>query len=233
MSFLSSCQKRQTPNEIVDDKITILEYLRGSNSKLLKEFEIIPAIALELNSKNVFKILLNKHGYCLVNYDLIEPSDLKRRICLIKNNTPDLIIFVDVNLEEKVPLTLYLNLLKTLKSCNVARISFGEIKVPALFSEYKDRNGKNDALEDIKEGKLIILMSGLPTEWFVEYAEILSKEYQIEIQGFGCIVSDGLRKYIKDYNSISTTEIERKYGTNILSKAKNKAIETWRARQPE
>ena len=100
------------------------------------------------------------------------------------------------------------------------------IKSEPPFMEYKNKDGKLDAKIDIKNGKYKFKTYGLHSEWFDLYCKILLTKYNIEVEGIaGCVVTNDIRKYVEDYNSVSMAEIKKKYGNDIFEKSKDEAIE--------
>jgi hypothetical protein len=92
---------------------------------------------------------------------------------------------------------------------------------PSLTSiyEYEGRDGKAEALTDIKAGTPKLKTYGLPSPACGKYSEILKEKTGIEFHPIaGCCVDEPLLKYAASYNKTIEAYAEEKYGIGILDK---------------
>lgn len=94
---------------------------------------------------------------------------------------------------------------------------------PALFTK-KPGDAEADFQRDNRGGRLKLKQYGAPGPITPFYNKLLTEELgiKIEVIADGLISGDMLR-YAKQYNSLMTTEIQRKYGPGILQEARRRA----------
>ena len=77
--------------------------------------------------------------------------------------------------------------------------------------------GQADARRDFTNGVLSMKSAGLPVPWAGDYDALLEKRCHVRTDWLaGCMVTEGLNKYIQGYDEISRASIEQKFGTNIF-----------------
>ena len=88
--------------------------------------------------------------------------------------------------------------------------------------------GQADACNDLTNSVLAIKTCGLPLAYHIEYEILLEKccHVRTDVLG-GCIVSEGMHKYIDGYDGISRAYIQLKFGTNIFDKLRKEAEENY------
>jgi hypothetical protein len=85
--------------------------------------------------------------------------------------------------------------------------------------EYEGRDGRTEALSDIKAGTPKLKTYGLPSPVCEKYAEILKERIGVKFQPIaGCCVDEHLVKYAQSYNETTTAHLELKHGKGILDK---------------
>ena len=85
------------------------------------------------------------------------------------------------------------------------------------IEKYYFEKGRAEARTDVANGKYLIKRYGLVPGYSPELLTKLKKKYSIEIINFGCLVSNEDNLYGKGYNEISTAEVRRKFGEQILA----------------
>lgn len=95
-------------------------------------------------------------------------------------------------------------------------------------------NASEEALLDIKNGKLTIRCYGHSRRGESYYWDILTERYGIERVGVaGCVVEEDLTQQADDYNAIMVAEIQARFGTDIFDKAWEEAELRLSERQSE
>jgi hypothetical protein len=96
-------------------------------------------------------------------------------------------------------------------------------KMGALDS-YEGRDGTREAKAALREGRLVVLRYGQPAVWVSDYQRILRERYQIEVRTIaGCIVSEGLLAYARDYNAVMRPVIAERFGADVFDKVAKEA----------
>jgi hypothetical protein len=81
---------------------------------------------------------------------------------------------------------------------------------------------------DVRRGHYKILVYGLPVAWRSEYVRLLKERYGIETQTVAlCIVSEALRSYSDNYNAVSTSAANRKFGHDVFEECAETATKNW------
>ncbi len=90
--------------------------------------------------------------------------------------------------------------------------------------------GLSNAQRDLAAGRLRVKTGRgpPPTPWIIEYDQeyerILKQRYGIELDyAFGCVLTDRLSAEINAYNEPMLREIDRRFGTDVLEKARLEA----------
>lgn len=95
------------------------------------------------------------------------------------------------------------------------------------------RDGAEDARQALARGKVLILSYGLPVACFVEYNEILKRDYGIEERMIaGCVVSPHLLKYASDYNRVMQEHIFSRWKFEIFERTYDQAVALHAQRHP-
>jgi hypothetical protein len=83
--------------------------------------------------------------------------------------------------------------------------------------------GRSLAQEDIREGRLIIEVSGGPgSPTYDELKNALAERYNIQLKEIaGCIVDDQIRGHERGYNEISRAEITRRFGRDVAQETRD------------
>lgn len=77
--------------------------------------------------------------------------------------------------------------------------------------------GQADARRDFTNGVLSMKSAGLPVPWAGDYDALLEKRCHVRTDWLaGCMVTEGLDKYIQGYDEVSSVCIRQKFGTNIF-----------------
>lgn len=94
---------------------------------------------------------------------------------------------------------------------------------PGLLAK-KPGDAEADFRRDNRGGRLKLKQYGAPGPITPYYNKLLTEELgiKIEVIANGLISGDMLR-YAKQYNSLMTTEIQRRYGPDILQEARRRA----------
>ena len=115
--------------------------------------------------------------------------------------------------------TLRMEIDRTIKK-PVEGIAFNDLeKKSIIWNEVEQlktprQKGKDDAHEDILAEKLQIINYGEQSVEKIKLKNRLKISYGVEMQEFGCKMSDKLIEYVKGYNEISETEVKRRFGTD-------------------
>ena len=92
--------------------------------------------------------------------------------------------------------------------------------------------GKIEAHLDLVRGQYNIRVYGLPNIGIVEYKEILSKEYGVELVAVAdCIVSREIQEEARGYNEVSEAAIEKRHGTGVLESVWQRAQAEYQSKQ--
>lgn len=84
--------------------------------------------------------------------------------------------------------------------------------------------GRRDAQRDIAHNVLALEAFGIPEESFPDYERLLKQKYGVSIKWVASNdVPVGVLEHWKGYNEVSTSEIERRFGTNALQQAQTEA----------
>lgn len=82
---------------------------------------------------------------------------------------------------------------------------------------FDSRDGRTEANRMRKEGRLGIVAFGMPVPWISDYRQILLTEYQIEYRAIaGCVVSEEIVNYARDFNAVMDPVIKDKFGAEIF-----------------
>jgi len=94
--------------------------------------------------------------------------------------------------------------------------------------------GKFEAHLDVLSGRYSIRVYGTQDVGIVEYKDILSNEYGIEMVAVGgCMISGELREKSHGYNDVMEAAIEKRYGKGILERLWRRARSAYeRTREP-
>ena len=92
--------------------------------------------------------------------------------------------------------------------------------------------GRQDAEKDVRQGRLMMETFGLPPPWFDDCAKLLNERYRIQVKKVaGCIINGEIVGHAKGYNEVSTAEIQRRFGRDILAKTQLEVRERWKKDQ--
>jgi hypothetical protein len=86
--------------------------------------------------------------------------------------------------------------------------------------------GREDAKEDLKNGKLVYYVTGAPAPWDRLWAEMLKAEYGVTLRSGGCDPDSEHFQRAEGYNTISVPAIAEKYG-EVLSQTGKRAEKEW------
>jgi hypothetical protein len=101
--------------------------------------------------------------------------------------------------------------------------------VTLLFAAFgaAPMRGRMAARCDLWRGHYKILTYGLPVPYFPEYVRLLNERYGIEVHPVaGCIISKGLISYVDNYDEISGTAANRKFGRDVFKQCAEDAQKT-------
>jgi hypothetical protein len=99
----------------------------------------------------------------------------------------------------------------------VITCSVGYCGSPSDLNEYGHRNGKREALNDIRNNDISIKAFGLPHPATAIYAEILKEKIDVRYDAIaGCAVDQALVEYANSYNSVVDHYLQDRYGKDIL-----------------
>jgi hypothetical protein len=88
----------------------------------------------------------------------------------------------------------------------------------------KYREGQDDAVTDILEGRLAIWMRVTLGSCYPDYAPILAELHGVELKIVaGCFVDEAMSDYRAGYNAVMETEIKRRFGAGIIEQAQAQA----------
>lgn len=93
-----------------------------------------------------------------------------------------------------------------------------------FIDPYHNRDGRKDAEADLARGKLRIVGYGLPVHWIREYREVMKRDYNVDDEAIaGCVVTDGLLRYVAEYNKVMEARIIARYGEGVFDEGRAKA----------
>jgi hypothetical protein len=96
------------------------------------------------------------------------------------------------------------------------------------YSKTTYAEGRRDAENDLRQGRLIVEEYGYPRKGSREYAEMLQQRYGIEIRRVASdIVDRQAYGHAIGYNEVSKAEIKRRFGDNALKDAEDQAAKHW------
>jgi hypothetical protein len=102
------------------------------------------------------------------------------------------------------------------------------IVVPAAWWLAAPVRGQMAARFDVWRGHYRVLAYGLPVAWRSEYAGLLQERYGIELHPVaGCVVSEALISYVRNYNKVSAAAANRKFGHDVLKECEEAASKSW------
>ncbi|HEX6728460.1 MAG TPA: hypothetical protein VF074_00540 [Pyrinomonadaceae bacterium] len=105
-----------------------------------------------------------------------------------------------------------------------------------LFYSYGSYyGGRFEAHLDVLSGSYSIRVYGTQDVGIVEYKDILSNEYGIEMVAVGgCLISRELREKSHGYNDVMEAAIEKRYGKGILERLWRRGQSAYeRTREPK
>ena len=98
------------------------------------------------------------------------------------------------------------------------------------YSRSAYQRGRGDAQADLQAGRLVIEDFGFPREGQQEFEDILQQRYGIELRRVASdLVNYTLYGHAYGYNDVSTPEIQRRFGADVIQKAEAEAREHYRA----
>jgi hypothetical protein len=116
----------------------------------------------------------------------------------------------------------------------MALLVCGLIAAPVLWSSATPAPGSQAARMDLARGHYVMLTYGLPTPDYEEFSALLRKRYGVEVRAVaGCVVSESLRDYVRDYNEVSMAAANKRFGRDIFAEAQKDAQIRWRQLHPE
>lgn len=93
--------------------------------------------------------------------------------------------------------------------------------------------GRADARRDLRAGKLVLEVMGLPTPWDNTYSRLLKERYGIMQRGVGgCMVGSRVASHAQYYNEIMEAEITRRFGKNVFERTLHEAVKMTPRRRP-
>lgn len=92
--------------------------------------------------------------------------------------------------------------------------------------------GRRYAEQDIRENCLAVEVSGgPPAAWDNDWVRLLRERFQIELRWVaGCLVNYQIIGHERGYNEVSSAEIQRRFGRDVVWETRNEAQEKWSAR---
>ena len=100
-------------------------------------------------------------------------------------------------------------------------------------ASYKGRDGAAEAKKDIASGNPRLMTYGLPAPSMEEFSVLLYAKLGISCHMIaGCVVTDDLIKYARDYNGVITKYAEKKFGAGIISKIMEEASQLYLKHPP-
>lgn len=101
------------------------------------------------------------------------------------------------------------------------------------LDKYKYLDGHEDAKMALARGQLVILTYGLPVHWWLEYREVLKRDYDVEMRTIaGCMVTEELVRYAAAYNAVMERRIAATLGNTLFDEAAQKAEALYTERHP-
>lgn len=93
-----------------------------------------------------------------------------------------------------------------------------------VLDAFANRDGKREAERELAGGKLVVVLCGLPTDWFHEYCQIMRTRYEIEVRVIaGCMLTAPIRNYASSYNEVMEKRIRALYGDDVFEKVEAEA----------
>ncbi len=123
-------------------------------------------------------------------------------------------------------------LLYVLSGCQQASVVLEPPSTPqsTLQDLSEARKGREAALENIAQGRLMLIAYGRPHPIFFEYAKVLKERYGVIHSHRGCVLLES-EAYLRAYESTMSAEITERFGDDVFDKARQEAEENWALNQ--
>lgn len=76
--------------------------------------------------------------------------------------------------------------------------------------------GQTDARRDLRSGHLAVEAYGFPPRGYLHYVQILQDRYHVTVKNLGDVLDSTLIGHARGYNSVSKTEIKRRFGPDVF-----------------
>jgi hypothetical protein len=95
--------------------------------------------------------------------------------------------------------------------------------------------GRRDAEKDIRQNHLVVEMFGGPLPpWNDDWLKLLNDRYHIYVKEVaGDVVDYQVLGHARGYNEISKAEIQRRFGSDVVSKTLEEVRSQWKQTHPE
>jgi hypothetical protein len=104
------------------------------------------------------------------------------------------------------------------------------------YSRSAYESGRRDAEQDIHMDHLVIEMFGGPAPpWNADWAKLLWERYQIRLQQVTAedVVDYQTIGHARGYNEVSNAEIQRRFGSDVVSKTLEEVRSQWKQTHPK
>ena len=91
------------------------------------------------------------------------------------------------------------------------------------FTESSSLNGKRNAIRDVKEGNLVILVRG--DSLFQKLLEDDLSKYKVKVESIGCFFGKEDEIYLGGHNEVSKAAINERLGNGFIEEAISKAAQ--------
>jgi len=116
--------------------------------------------------------------------------------------------------------------LLTIKSLKIMRIFVVLLILSISFG--CSISPKNEVKHDIANNNLKIRTFGYPVAWLGEYARLLKSRLNVELVPVaGCVVTNKLVEDVNRYNTVTKSEIKRRFGDSILDDLEKEAKQNY------
>jgi hypothetical protein len=71
----------------------------------------------------------------------------------------------------------------------------------------------------VHRGRYRVLQYGIATQTSPDYEAFLKERYGLEIDGYGCVVTESETDYVAAYNAVTRAALMRRFGRDVLKEA--------------
>lgn len=94
---------------------------------------------------------------------------------------------------------------------------------PAKSLDKSYLKGRTDAARDADAGKLAVWSVGLMSVYDYTLRDLLLKNYNVQLMGKGCVISEEDEQWVEGYNEAAQAEIDRRFGRGATERTRVQA----------